>query len=129
MFRKPLVCLTEVTPSEVVDGAARLCARDGEVILLHVVRRVSELSRKEAEKNFSWAVEKFRKAGFKKVRLELVESSDPKVAIVNFACENGCDVLITGIVPPRGLLGRLSSTTDYILKKSPCTVVLIRKPT
>lgn len=128
MFKKAVICLTEVTPPEVVEVATKLCSREGEAILLHVVRRLSEFSRREAERNFRWAVEEFKKKGFKKVKLELVESQDIKKAIVEFAERQKCDVLITGIVPPRGLLGRLSSITDYILKKSPSVVVLVRKP-
>jgi nucleotide-binding universal stress UspA family protein len=126
MFEKALVCLTEATPPEVVETATRLCSKKGEAILLHVTRRLSDFSRKEAEERFAWALERLKRAGLK-ARLEVVESKDPRKAIVEFAKKNSCDALITGIVPPKGLLGRLSSITDYLLKQSPCTVVLVRK--
>jgi len=126
MFAKALLCITEATPPEVVESATRLCSKKGEIIVLHVTRRLSEFSQKEAKERFAWVLERLKKAGLR-ARLEVIESKDPGKAIVEFAKSNSCDALITGIVPPRGLLGRLSNVTDYLLKQSPCTVVLVRK--
>jgi nucleotide-binding universal stress UspA family protein len=126
MFAKALLCITEATPPEVVESATRLCSKKGEIIVLHVTRRLSEFSQKEAKERFAWVLERLKKAGLR-ARLEVIESKDPGKAIVEFAKNNSCDALITGIVPPRGLLGRLSNITDYLLKQSPCTVVLVRK--
>jgi nucleotide-binding universal stress UspA family protein len=126
MFEKVLLCVTEATPPEVVESAIKLCSKKGEITVLHVTRRLSEFSQKEAQERFAWVLERLKKAGLR-ARLEVIESKNPGEAIVEFAKKNSCDALITGIVPPRGLLGRLSNITDYLLKRSPCTVVLVRK--
>jgi len=63
-----------------------------------------------------------------KCSLEIIESTDVKRAIISFAKKNSCDVIVTGVIPRKGLLGFFSeSISDYVVKNAPCTVVLVRK--
>lgn len=127
MFKRMAVCVTEATPKEVIEVALRLCSGETEVYVLHVVRLLSDFARKEASEKFSWVTDLFKKAGVRS-RLELVESTDVKKAIVTFAKEKSCDVVVTGTIPRKGLLGFFSeSISDYVVKNAPCTVVLIKK--
>ncbi|MGQ9787784.1 MAG: universal stress protein [Candidatus Hadarchaeaceae archaeon] len=127
MFKNMVLCVTEATPEEVVQVAIKLCSKETKVHALHVVRLLSEFSKKEALERFSWVIEAFEKKGFK-CPLEIVESTDVGRAIVSFAKKNSCDVIVTGIIPKRGLLGAFSeSISDYIVKYAPCTVILVRK--
>jgi nucleotide-binding universal stress UspA family protein len=127
MFKRMTLCVTEATPEEVVQAAIKLCSKETEVYVLHVVRLLSDFARKDAEEKFSWVIDQFKKAGLKS-RLEIVESTDVKGAIVSFARKKSCDVIVTGTIPRKGFLGFFSeSISDYIVKKAPCTVVLVRK--
>ncbi|MFN4133093.1 MAG: universal stress protein [Candidatus Hadarchaeales archaeon] len=127
MFKKMVVCVTEATSNEVIEVALRLCSKKTEVSLLHVVRVLNEFARKKAKDYFSSFLQFLKKNGIK-AKLELVESTDPKKAIVSYARAHGCDVIITGTIPKKGLIGYLSETvTDYIIKNAPCTVILVRR--
>lgn len=127
MYKKMLLCVTEATPEEVIQAAIRLCSSDAEVSVLHVVRLLSDFSRKEAIEKFSWIVNLFEKAGLKS-QLEVIESTDVKRGIISFAKKGSFDVIVTGTIPKRGLLGALSeSVSEYLVKNAPCTVVLVRK--
>jgi len=127
MYKKMLLCITEATPEEVVQTAAKLCSNDTEVYVLHVVHLLSDFIRKEVSDKFSWVTELFKKAGLKS-QLEIVESTDIKNAIISFSKKNSCDVIVTGTIPRKGLLGFFSeSISDYLVKKAPCTVILVRK--
>jgi nucleotide-binding universal stress UspA family protein len=127
MYKKMLLCVTDATPEEVVRAAVKLCSSDAEVYVLNVVHLLSDFIRKDAAEKFSWVVDLFKKAGLKS-QLELVESRDVKKAIISFAKKNSCDVIVTGTIPKKGLLGALSeSVSDYLVKNAPCTVVLVRK--
>ena len=95
--------------------------------MLHVVHLLSDFARKEVLEKFSWVTDLFKRAGVKS-RLEIVESTDVKKAIISFAKKNSCDVIVTGTIPRKGLLGFfLESISDYLVKKAPCTVILVRK--
>jgi nucleotide-binding universal stress UspA family protein len=121
------VCVTEATPREVIDAAIRLCSKETEVYVLHIVRLLSDFTKRAATEKFSWVVDSFRKAGIKS-QLEIIESTDVKKAIVAFVKERACDVVVTGTIPRRGLVGFFAeSISDYVLKNSPCTVILIKK--
>jgi len=127
MYKKMLLCITEATPEEVVQVAVKLCSNDTEVYVLHVVHLLSDFIRKEVSDKFSWVTELFKKAGLKS-QLEIVESTDIKNAIISFSKKNSCDVIVTGTIPRKGLLGFFSeSISDYLVKKAPCTVILVRK--
>ncbi|MEM3401929.1 MAG: universal stress protein [Candidatus Hadarchaeales archaeon] len=128
MFKKMVVCVTEATSSEVIKIASKLSTKKTEVYLLHVVRVLNEFARKKSEELFSPFL-KFLKKNHINAKLELVESVDPKKAIVTFAKKNMCDVIISGTIPRKGLVGYLSeSVTDYLVRNAPCTVILVRKP-
>jgi len=127
MFKRMTLCVTEATPKEVVQAAIKLCSKETDVYVLHVVHLLTDFTRKEVSEKFSWVIDLFKKAGLKS-RLEVVESTDTKKAIVSFAKKNSSDVIVTGTIPRKGLLGYFSeSISDYIVKNAPCTVVLIRK--
>ena len=127
MYKKMLLCITEATPEEVVQAAVKLCSNDTEVYVLHVVHLLSDFIRKEVSDKFSWVIDLFKKAGLKS-QLEIVESTDIKNAIISFSKKNSCDVIVTGTIPRKGLLGFFSeSISDYLVKKAPCTVILVRK--
>ncbi|MCS7131953.1 MAG: universal stress protein [Hadesarchaea archaeon] len=127
MFKRMAVCVTEATPKEVVEAAIRLCSRGTEVYILHIVRLLSDFAKKEASEKFSWIVDSFRRVGIKS-RLEIIESTDVKRAIVSFVKDKSCDVVVTGTIPRRGLVGFFTeSISDYVVKNSPCTVVLVKK--
>ena len=127
MYKRMLVCITEATPEEVVQTAVKLCSSDTEVYVLHVVHLLSDFVRKEVTEKFSWVTDLFKKVGLKS-QLEIVESTDVKNAIISFAKKNSCDVIVTGTIPRKGLLGFFSeSISDYLVKKAPCTVILVRK--
>jgi len=127
MFKRMTLCVTEATPEEVVQAAIKLCSKETEVYVLHVVRLLSDFVRKEVSEKFSWVIDLFKKAGLKS-RLEMVESTDIKKAIVSFVKKNSCDVMVIGTLPRKGLLGFFSeSISDYIVKNAPCTVILVRK--
>lgn len=122
-----VLCVTEATPEEVVQVAIKLCSKETKVYALHVVRLLTEFSKKEALERFSWVIDAFEKKGLKS-QLEIIESTDVGRAIVSFAKKNSCDVIVTGTIPKRGLLGAFSeSISDYIVKYAPCTVILVRK--
>ncbi len=128
MFKRLLLCLTEATPREVVEVALRLSSRETEVHLLHVVRLLTELGKKQAEEGFSWARELFRKEG-RKTEFHVVEATEVGKAIVSFAREKNCDGIVLGTIPRKGVLGYLTeSVSDYVVKNSPCVAVLVRKP-
>jgi len=38
MYRKMVLCVTEATPEDVIRVASKLCDKEAEVIVLHVVR-------------------------------------------------------------------------------------------
>ena len=127
MYKKMLLCITEATPEEVVRAAVKLCSNDTEVYVLHVVHLLSDFIRKEVSDKFSWVIDLFKKAGLKS-QLEIVESTDIKNAIISFAKKKSCDVIVTGTIPRKGLLSFFSeSVSEYIVKKAPCTVILVRK--
>ncbi len=127
MFKRMVLCVTEATPEEVVQVAIRLCSKDTKVFALHVVRLLTEFSKKESLERFSWVVDAFEKKGMK-TQLETIESTDVGKAIISFTKKNDCDVIVTGTIPRKGLLGAFSeSVSDYIVKYAPCTVILIRK--
>jgi nucleotide-binding universal stress UspA family protein len=126
MYKKMVLCITEATPEEVVRAAVKLCEKNTQVYLLHIVRNLSDFVRENASKEFSWATNLFKKAKVKS-KLELVESANIKSAIISFAKKNSCDVIVTGTIPRKGLAGYLSeSVSDYLVKNAPCTVILIR---
>jgi nucleotide-binding universal stress UspA family protein len=121
------LCVTEATPEEVIQAAIRLCSKDAEVYVLHVVRLLTDFSRKEVSDKFSWVMSLLKKAGLKS-KLEIVESTDVKKAIVSFAKEKSSEVIVIGTIPRKGLLGYFSeSISDYVVKNAPCAVVLIKK--
>jgi len=127
MYKRMLLCVTEATPQEVVQVAIKLCSKETEVCVLHVVHLLTDFIRKEVSKEFAWIIELFKKTGLK-CDLNVVESTDVKRAIISFAKKNSCDVIVTGVIPRKGLLGFfLESISDYVVKNAPCTVVLIRK--
>lgn len=122
-----VLCVTEATPEDVVQVAIKLCSKDTKVYALHVVRLLSEFSKKEALERFSWVIDAFERNGLKS-QLEIIESTDVGRAIVSFAKKNSCDVIVTGTIPKKGLLGAFSeSISDYIVKYASCTVILVRK--
>ncbi|MFH1821618.1 MAG: universal stress protein [Methanobacteriota archaeon] len=127
MFKRMILCVTEATPEEVIKVSIKLCSKDTQVYALHVVRLLSDFSKKEALERFSWVPYSFEKKGLK-CQLEILESTDVGKAIISFAKNNSCDVIVTGTIPRKGLLGALSeSVSDHIVKYAPCTVILIRK--
>lgn len=127
MFKRMTLCVTEATPEEVIHAAIKLCSKGTRVYVLHVTHLLNDFVRKEVTKKFSKVVDLFKKVGVKS-QLEIVESTDVKNAIVSFAKKNSSDVIVTGTIPKKGLLGYFSeSISDYIVKNAPCTVVLIRK--
>ena len=99
-----LLCVTEATPEDVVQVAIKLCSKETEVTVLNVVHLLSDFTRREAMEKFSWVMELFKKAGVKS-KLELVESMDVKRAIISFTKKNSNDVIVTGTIPRKGLLG------------------------
>ncbi|MEW6592328.1 MAG: universal stress protein [Candidatus Hadarchaeota archaeon] len=128
MFKKMVLCVTEATPKEVVEVATRLCSKQTKVYVLHVVRLLTETTKKEATKSFSPVMGAFKREGLNS-ELALVESTDVKNSIINFAKKNSCDVIVTGTIPKSGLVGYFSeNVSDYIVQTAPCTVVLVRKP-
>lgn len=127
MYKNMVLCITEVTPEEVVRAAIKLCSSETEVHILHVVHLLNDFVREEVSKRFAWAVNLFREAGVKS-KLDIIESTKAGKAIVSFAKEISSDVIVTGTIPRRGLLGHfVESVSDYIVKNAPCTVILIRK--
>jgi len=122
-----LLCVTSATPKEVVEAAVGLCSKKTEVHVLHVVHLLTDFVQKEVSKEFAWIIDLFKKNGLK-CSLKVVESTDVKRAIISFAKKNSCDAIVTGVIPRKGLLGFFSeSISDYVVKKAPCTVVLVRK--
>lgn len=122
-----VLCVTEVTPKEVVEAAIKLCSRETEVHVLHVVRLLTDFTKREVSSRFSWVTDSFGRAGLKS-KLEIVESADIKKAMISFAKKNSCDIIVMGTIPRKGLLGYFSeSVSDHLMKNAPCTVVLIRK--
>lgn len=126
MYKKMVLCVTEATPEEVIQAAIKLCSNETEVYVLHVVRLLSDFVREDVSKKFSWVLDLFKKAGLKS-KLEIVESTNARKAIVSFAKKISGDVIVTGTIPKRGLLALTESVSDYIVKNAPCTVVLVRK--
>lgn len=127
MYKRMLLCVTSATPKEVVEAAVRLCSEGTKVCVLHVVHLLTDFTRKEVSKEFAWIIDLFKKARLK-CSLEIIESTDVKRAIISFAKKNSCDVIVTGVIPRKGLLGFFSeSISDYVVKNAPCTVVLVRK--
>jgi nucleotide-binding universal stress UspA family protein len=127
MYKKMLLCITEATPKEVVQAAVKLCSSDTEVYVLHVVYILSDFLRKEVTENIWWVIDIFKKADLK-IQFKIVESTDVKKAIISFAEKNSCDVIVTGTIPKKELLGVSSeSISDYLVKNAPCTVILVRK--
>lgn len=127
MYSKMVLCVTDATPEDVVRVAARLCSRETKVFVLHVVRILSDLARKDAAERFAWVMEALKKEGVG-AELQLVEATDVGGAIVSFARKNGCDIIVTGSIPKKGILGAISeSVSDYILKNAPCTVVVVKR--
>jgi len=127
MYKRMLLCVTSATPKEVVEAAVRLCSKGTKVCVLHVVHLLTDFTRKEVSKEFAWIIDLFKKARLK-CNLEIIESTDVKRAIISFAKKNSCDVIVTGVIPRKGLLGFFSeSISDYVVKNAPCTVVLVRK--
>lgn len=128
MFKRLLLCLTEATPKEVAEVALRLSSPETEVYLLHVVRLLTELGRKQAEESFSWVRELFEKEG-RKSEFHVVEATHVGKAIISFAREKNCDAIVLGTIPRKGVLGYLTeSVSDYVVKNSPCLAMLVRKP-
>ena len=122
-----LLCVTSATPKDVVETAVRLCFKETEVHVLHIVHLLNDFVRKEVSKEFAWITEIFKKSGIK-CDLDIVESTDVKNAIISFAKKNSSDVIVTGVIPRKGLLGFFSeSVSDYVVKNAPCTVILVRK--
>jgi nucleotide-binding universal stress UspA family protein len=122
-----LLCVTSATPKDVVETAVRLCFKETEVHVLHIVHLLNDFVRKEVSKEFAWITEIFKKSGIK-CDLDIVESTDVKNAIISFAKKNSTDVIVTGVIPRKGLLGFFSeSISDYVVKNAPCTVILVRK--
>ncbi len=98
------------------------------MFVLHVVLQLSKFIEDEVRKEFSWAVELFKKQGITS-RLEIVASPDVKGPIISAAKRLKCDVIVTGTIPRRGLLGYFSeSISDFVVKNAPCTVILVRRP-
>ena len=127
MYKRMLLCVTSATPKEVIEAAMRLCSKETKVYVLHVVHLLTDFTRKEVSKEFAWIIDLFKKARLK-CNLEIIESTDVKRAIISFAKKNSCDVIVTGVIPRKGLLGFFSeSISDYVVKNAPCTVVLVRK--
>ena len=127
MYKKMLVCVTEATPEDVVQVAIKLCGKETDVAVLNVVHLLSDFTKREAMEKFSWVMELFKMAGLKS-KLEIVESMDVKSAIISFGKKNSSDVIVTGTIPRKGLLGYLTdSVSDYLVKNAPCAVVLVRK--
>jgi K+-sensing histidine kinase KdpD len=127
MYKRMLLCVTSATPKDVVETAVRLCFKETEVHVLHIVHLLNDFKRKEVSKEFSWITDIFKKAGIK-CDLDIVESTDVKNAIISFAKKNSSDVIVTGVIPRKGLLGFFSeSVSDYVVKNAPCTVILVRK--
>lgn len=127
MFKRMVLCITEATPKEVVQVATKLCSKETKVYVLHVAYLRSDFVKKEVSAKFSWVIDSFKKEGLES-RLEIVESTDVKEAIISFTKKNSCDVIVTGTIPRKGLLGAFSeSVSDYLVKYAPCTVILVRK--
>jgi nucleotide-binding universal stress UspA family protein len=122
-----LLCVTSATPKEVVEAAMRLCSKDTKVQVLHVVHLLNDFVQKEVSNEFAWILDFFKKAGIKS-DLNIVESTDVKNAIISTAKKNSSEVIVTGVIPRKGLLGFFSeSISDYVVKNAPCTVILVRK--
>jgi nucleotide-binding universal stress UspA family protein len=122
-----LLCVTSATPKDVVETAVRLCFKETEVHVLHIVHLLNDFVKKEVSKEFAWVTDIFKKSGIK-CDLDMVESTDVKNAIISFAKKNSTDVIVTGVIPRKGLLGYFSeSISDYVVKNAPCTVILVRK--
>ncbi|MEM1704669.1 MAG: universal stress protein [Candidatus Hadarchaeales archaeon] len=122
-----VICVTEATPEEVIKVAAKLCGKETEVIVLHVVRILTELQKKDAEEKFAWVLSLLEKEGIK-ARLELVESADAKSAIVSFVKNVSADIVVTGTIQKKGILGVISeSISDYLIKHIPCTLILVKR--
>ena len=127
MFKRMVLCVTEATPKEVIQAAIKLSSKETKVYVLNVVHLLSDFIKNEVKEKFSWVVDSFRTEGLES-QLEVVESTDVKKAIISFAKKNSCDVIVTGVIPKKGLVGAFSeSVSDYLVKYAPCTVVLIRK--
>ena len=127
MYKRMLLCVTSATPKDVVETAVRLCFKETEVHVLHIVHLLNDFVRKEVSKEFAWITDVFKKAGIK-CDLDIVESTDVKNAIISYAKKNSSDVVVTGVIPRKGLLGFFSeSISDYVVKNAPCTVILVRK--
>lgn len=127
MYRRMVLCVTDATPEDVVRVAARLCSKDTRVFVVNVVRMVSDLVRRDAEERFRWVMETLGKEGLH-AELELVESMEVGKAIVSFAVKNECDIIVTGSIPKKGILGAISeNVADYVLKNAPCTVVVVKR--
>ncbi|MEM2878488.1 MAG: universal stress protein [Candidatus Hadarchaeales archaeon] len=127
MYRRMVLCVTDATPEEVVNVAAKLCSRETKVIVLNVVRVLSELVKKDAAERFAWIIDALNREGID-AGLELVEATEVGGAIVSFAKKNDCDIIVTGTIPKKGILGAISeNVTDYILKNAPCTVVVVKR--
>lgn len=127
MFKRMVLCITEATPKDVVEVAIRICSKGTKVHILHVVHLLSDFVKAEVVEKFSWVVDSFKEAGMDG-RLEIVESTDVKKAIISFSKKNSCDVIVTGTIPKKGLVGAFSeSVSDYLVKYAPSTVILVRK--
>jgi len=122
-----LLCVTEATPEDVVEAAIDLCHKDTQVWVLHVVHLLNDFARKDATERYQWIMKAFKEAVIK-ATLEMVESTDRKTAIISFAKKINCDIIVTGTIPRKGLLGYLTdSVSDYLVKNAPSTVVIVRK--
>lgn len=127
MYRRMVICVTEATPEEVIKVAAKLCEKETEVTVLHVVRILTDLQRKDAEEKFAWVLSLLEKEGIK-AKLELVESADTKSAIVSFVKNVSADIVVTGTIRKKGILGVISENiSDYLIKNIPCTLVLVKR--
>jgi len=127
MYKRMLLCVTEATPQEIIQVAIKLCSKETEVCVLHIVHLLTDFTQKEVSKEFAWIIDLFKKAELK-CSLKVIESTDIKRAIISAAKKNSCDVIVIGTILRKGLFGFFSeSISDYVVKNAPCTVVLIRK--
>jgi len=127
MYKRMLLCVTEATPQEIIQVATKLCSKETEVCVLHIVHLLTDFTQKEVSKEFAWIIDLFKKAELK-CSLKVIESTDIGRAIISAAKKNSCDVIVIGTIFRKGLFGFFSeSISDYVVKNAPCTVVLIRK--
>ena len=127
MYKRMLLCVSEATPKEVVQVAIKLCSKNTRVYVLHVVHLLKNFTRRDAMEKFSWVLESLKKAGLKS-QMEILESTDVGKAIISFAKEISCDVIVTGTIPRKRLLGVLAeNVSTSLVKNAPSAVVLVRR--